>query len=155
MQPAPLAPAGHREVRQPGTPLAAIDAELLQPLLEVVGKLRRIASLILEDEHSDASRLAVANGREADLPRSGCGLPQRAADRLELAARPMAEEGERDMQVPTRDDSDVPQLLALPALDLVEHVVRDTQSEEDPQPFIAGHATARSHAASSRLPARS
>jgi hypothetical protein len=36
------------------------------------------------------------------------------------------------MQVLTRDDADVPQLLALPALDLVENVAGQAQREKEP-----------------------
>jgi hypothetical protein len=36
------------------------------------------------------------------------------------------------MQVFTRDDADIPQLLALPALDLVEDAAGQTQREKEP-----------------------
>jgi hypothetical protein len=67
-----------------------------------------------------------------DLSRTHGGLAQRTDDRVELAGWPVAEERERDMQVFTRDDADIPQLLALPALDLVEDAAGQTQREKEP-----------------------
>ena len=67
----------------------------------------------------------------------------------------MAEKRERDVQVLSRYDPDARELLALPALDLVEDVVGQAQREKEPEPFIAAHASGGVHAASSRLPVRS
>ena len=73
------------------------------------------------------------------------GVAQRADNRLELACRPVAEEGERDMQVLAPDDADVGQLAALPALDPVEDLIGQAKRKEEPEPFIAAHATAGRH----------
>src|SRR5690349_10927752 len=128
-------------MRQPGPPLAATDAELLEPLLDVVCEQARAAAPVLEDEHAHASRLAVASGCEADLACPSSRVAERADDRLELPGGAVPEEGERDVQVLAPHETDVRQLLALPALDLVEGVVRQAQREEEPEPFIAAHAT--------------
>ena len=122
---------------------------------DLPGEQSRVLSLVLEDEHAGAPRLAVAHGRETDLPRSRRSVPQRNDDRLELACRPVAEEGERDVQVLSWHDTDVPQMLPLPALDLVQDVVGQAEREEEPEPFITAHASGRAHADSSRLPIRS
>ena len=48
----------------------------------------------------------------------------------------MTEKGERDVQVLSRHDPDTAELLPLPALDLVEHVVGQAQREKEPESFI-------------------
>jgi hypothetical protein len=132
MQSGTLAPPRNRDVRQPGTRLAPVDAELLEPSLEVASEPGCPAVVVLEDEHADTSRLAIANRREPDLARICSGSAQRAHDRVQLAGRSMAEKGERDVQVLAGDGPDVRQRLVLPALDLGEHAVGDSQSEEEP-----------------------
>jgi hypothetical protein len=132
MEPSALPPARDREVRKPRTAFSLVDAKPLEPLLEIAGEPSCVPFFVLEHEHADASRFAVANGREMDLPRAGGCLPQRIDDRVELAGRPPAEEGERDVHMLARDDTDVPELLPLPALDLVEDVVGQAQGEEEP-----------------------
>jgi len=57
-------------------------------------------------------------------PAPAAAFPQRSDDRLELSGRAVAEEGERDVQVLAQHETDARQLLALPVLDFVEHVVR-------------------------------
>jgi hypothetical protein len=128
-------------VRQPGPIFAAVDAEALQPSLDVPGEPSRAAPLIFEDEHADASRLAIPRGRETNFGRPAGSIAQRTGDRLDLSRRPVPEEGEGDMQVFARHHTHARQLLALPVADLVEDVVGQAQREEEPEPFIATHAT--------------
>lgn len=142
-------------MRQPGTPLPAIDAEALQPLLDVTRQLRRPPFGVLEDQHADAPCLAVANRREADFPCPRSSVTQSADDRPELARRPMPEKHERDMQVISWNDPNADELLALPAFDLVEDAVGQAKREEEPELVIAAHASGGGYAASSRLPIRS
>src|SRR3954452_14697770 len=142
-------------MRQPRAAFAGIDAETFQTVLDVVGEHSRSPSAVLEDEHADAPRLAVAAPREPDLPPPSRSFAQRVDHRLELPGRPVTEERERDVQVLSANRTDILQLLALPVLDRVEHVVGQAERKEEPEPFIAAHASGRSHAASSRLPVRS
>jgi hypothetical protein len=95
-------------MRQPGTLLPTVDAEALQPLLDVSGEPSRTPSLVLEDEHPDTSRLAVANRRKTQLRRPRRGLAKCGDNGFEFAARAMAEEGKRDVQVPTRERTNAP-----------------------------------------------
>src|SRR6266511_1870688 len=95
------------EVRQPWTVLALVHAELFQPPVEVAGELRRALLLVVEDEHADASRLAVPAQGQAGWPRSGGSVPQRSRDRLDLGDGPVPEERQRDVNVPGRDDPHV------------------------------------------------
>src|SRR5689334_2229218 len=127
MQARTPAPARDHEMRQPGPVLPAIDAEPLQPLLDVPREQRSPSPVVLEDEHADAPRLAVAHRREPDLPRSRGGLTQNADDRFELAGGPVTEERQRDVQVRAGHDAAAGQMLALPGLDGVEDVVRKAQ----------------------------
>lgn len=107
---------------KPVPALAAVDAEPLQPLLEVGSERTCPARLVVEDEHPDAPRLAVAHRREArPLLHPGGSLTERRDDRGQLAGRPVAEEGERDVQVLARDDSELAgQVRVLPRLERVE-----------------------------------
>ena len=57
-------------------------------------------------------------------------------NRPELAGGPVAEEGERDVQVLARDDADARSLeAALPGLDRVEHASREPQGEKEAKPL--------------------
>ena len=80
-------------------------------------------SFVVEDEHPDASGFPVARKQEPDRSRAGRGFAERTDDGFELAARPVTEKRERDVQMLSRNGSDVPQVLSLPVLDLVEDVV--------------------------------
>src|SRR6266542_3511084 len=96
------------EVRQPWTFLALVHAELFQSPVEVAGKLRRALLLVVvEDEHADASRLAVAAQGQAGWPCSGGSVPQRSRDRPDLGDGPVPEERQRDVDVSGRDDPHV------------------------------------------------
>ena len=110
-------------MRQPGPTLAPVDAAPLEPLLQVVRERSCTASVVLEGEHADAPRLAIAGHRETNLPGLGRRPPKVIDDRIELPDRPMPEERERDMQVLAADEPDARQLAALPSLDLVEDVI--------------------------------
>ena len=89
-------------MRQPRPPLAAVDAEPLEPLAA-----RSAASAVaapptsVVDDHPDAPRLAVAR-RAAARPGAASRPPPASSrgDRGQLVRRPRAEEGERDVQVP-------------------------------------------------------
>ena len=114
--------------------LAPVDAERLEPRLEVAGERRRAASLVLEDEHPDAPRLAVPHGHE---PRRLGDAAGRGAERLDdpgqFACRPVAEERERDVEMLARDDTDVGgEVLPLPGGERVERRVGQPQRAEEP-----------------------
>src|SRR2546421_739475 len=95
--PIPSARSSASEPGEPGPTLAAVDAELLQPLVEIAREQSRAVLFVLEHEHADAARLAVASGREPDLGRARGSVAQRADDRPELSGRAVAEKGERDV----------------------------------------------------------
>ena len=69
IEPKPLPEAHHGEVREPRPPFALVDAQLLQPALEIVGKARRPAKWIPQGEHADAPGLAVALRHQPDRAR--------------------------------------------------------------------------------------
>ena len=72
-------------MRQPRTALPLVDPESLQALVEIDCQTRCSATLVLEHEHADAPRLAVALDGEGR--RFGCnsGRPQFGSDRVQLA----------------------------------------------------------------------
>ena len=104
-----------------------------QPVRELGG-----VRIVLEHEHPDASRLAVAADREHRTPSCPGAAPQRRHDAVEVPGGPDAEEGQRDVQVRPRDDSNPGRKLdrALPPLDGADHVVGKTQCAEEAEGLI-------------------
>ena len=128
-------------MRQPGPPLALVDAERLQTRLQVVGERRARARLVVEDEHADAPGLAVARTARARTGSAPAAAPRSASTiGVELAAGPAAEERERDVQVlaaATTADA-APSALALPARRAASSdVVGQPEREEEAEPLIA------------------
>src|SRR5436190_17516182 len=75
------AEAENRDVGQPGPLLRLVDAESLEPLVQINGQPRRAPVLVGEDEHADAAGLLVANGPEHDRARGGCrSTPESTSD---------------------------------------------------------------------------
>src|SRR5262245_3396318 len=149
-----LAEPCDRDVRKPATRLATVEPERLEARVQVCCEPVRIAPVLLEDEHADAPRLAVAGHPEGRLfdPR-GC-VTERLGDVGELPNRARAEEGQRDVQFRARDDSSA-QLGSLPALELVERAVGKAKAAEESEAIMASDASRRAHTASSRFCVRS
>jgi hypothetical protein len=122
MQPRPVAEAEHGEVRKPRPRLTAVDAQPLEAAVEVIGERGRVASGVVEDEHPDAPRLAVAADREPRPARSADGLLERARDGLDVSARAAAEERECEVEVVPRDDPSA-ELPFLPREEALDGVV--------------------------------
>src|SRR5581483_7715662 len=155
-EPRPVAEAGDRDVRKPGAPLAAVDAERLEPLLDVVCECRRAPADVGEHHHRHGPRLAVAVDSEPVVALRRRGGAERVDDRGQLGRRAVAEEGERDVQVVARHDAEAGRERAgLPAREIVEHVVRELQREKEPETLIAPDASGRGHTESSELRVRS
>src|SRR5213592_434818 len=147
----PLAEPDDREMRQPRTTLRLVDPEPAEALVEVTCQLPGGAVLVVEDDHPDAARLAIAALAEHDRPRSGCGCFELGPDRLDLARRPRAEEGQGDVEVGARDGSmGAGRKAGLPGDEAVEHVVGQGESAEEPDRVIALDATSGTHARMSR-----
>src|SRR6266496_2420038 len=94
-----LAEAQDRDVRQPRPALGTIDAERLETSVQVVGERRSTPFLVVEHDHADAARLAVAQRREADLAGARGGLPEGGDDLRKPSGVDVPEEGERDVEV--------------------------------------------------------
>src|SRR5207248_8882101 len=103
------------EVREPATLLRLVHAEQPEPLMQVAREVAGRIALVVEDEHPDASGLAVAHRLEADRSGGRGGGSQLPGDRFDLLARTVAQERDRDMQVLARDDAALGQIVALPA----------------------------------------
>lgn len=91
-------------MRKPGTPLSLVDAEPLEPAVDVFGERRRVATVVVQDEHADASRLSIAGDPQDRRPSTTGGLAQLSPDRLDVLDRPAAQEGERDVELVTPSD---------------------------------------------------
>ena len=117
-------------MREPCAPLALVHAEALQPRLKIVREPGGLAIGIIEDEHPDAARLAIAHCCEPNLPRNHRSVTQRLDDRIELLRRPMSEKRERDVEMIARKDPHTGQLGALPSFDLVKSVAGQAEGRK-------------------------
>src|SRR5204863_1276372 len=72
-----------------------------------VGERRCMPIGVLEAEHADAARLAVAGHGEVRPAGGGSDGPEGGGDWLHLVGRTVSEEGEGDVEVGRRDDADV------------------------------------------------
>jgi len=113
----------------------------------------RPPALVVADEHADAPGLAKAR----DCERGRCGVPggraQLRGDRLELSSRPAAEERERDVQVLRCDHADAitrSEGAELPARQLVDGIVGQTQGTEETQALTTLDASSGIHTEPSR-----
>src|SRR5436190_23314913 len=95
-EPGRLPEAENRDMRKPRAFLPSIDAKRLEPLLQRGGERSATAFLIVEYEHADAARLAVAR-RGDDWPAGvAARLMERGHDVRNMKCRRRAEEGQRD-----------------------------------------------------------
>jgi hypothetical protein len=146
-EPRPLSEPDDREVRQPRTPLGFVHAEPMEPPVEVTRQLSRRTVLVVEHEHPDGARFSVAAFAKDDRSRPGCGRFELGLDLLDLAGRPRAEEGERDVEVVAPDGPiRTGRQARLPGDEAVEHVFGQGESAEEPDRVIALDATSRIHA---------
>jgi len=122
-------------VRQPGAALPFVDAEPLESELYALCEGRCPAAWVGEDEHADRARLAVPHGLEEELL-GGSRLPvQDVDDPLELATRPRAEKGKGDVEA--LDGPAGREVRLAPSDELGDHVLRELEREEEPDPVIA------------------
>ena len=137
------------DVWQPRTPLALVQPEAVEAVVEVLRERSRGAVNVTEQEHSDRPRLPVAPSGKAQLDAPGrthCA-PLRSGERPDLRSREAAEEGERDMELLAPDDAEPGdlQLALLPCDDPVEHGVRQAEGTEHTNPLIPHEGTRRDH----------
>src|SRR5439155_3144271 len=120
------------EVREPATLLGLVHAEPPEALVQVAREVAGRVALVVEDEHPDASGLAVADRLEADGSGGRGGGSQLCGDRLDLLARTVAQEGERDVRMLVRDEAAVGQAAALPAGENLGDVAGKAETAEEP-----------------------
>ena len=133
-------------MRQPRTPFTTVDAEGLEPFLNVTGQCARVTGGIAEDEHRDAPRLAIPIDVELEGVALADGLLERGKDLRELGCRASAEECERDVEMLPRDDAaGASKRTLLPGDNAGPHRLGKPQSEEESKPLIALQATRRAH----------
>lgn len=109
-------------MRKPRTLLALVDAESLETAEEPLGEPTGFPSCVVENEHPDAPRLAIAPRRKRDLTRFTGGASEGGSDRGQLGRRAPSEEGERDVEMLARNDPAVAKIRGLPGRDAVEDV---------------------------------
>ena len=99
----------------------------------VLGDPGRTSLLVVEHEHPDRARLPVPHRCEDGPGDTVDGFPQSAGDSLDLASRPRAEEGDRDVQVLDRNEPDAldGQLLQLPGGDGLSGGIGQAEAEKE------------------------
>jgi hypothetical protein len=102
-------PEAHdRDVRKPSARLPLVDTESLEQLVQPDGQPLCPPLLVGEDEHRDASRLAVAQRTENDRPVEGANrLAKRIGDRFDLATRAVPEKRQCDVEIRGPDETAV------------------------------------------------
>jgi len=139
------APEAHdREVWKPWTLLPLVHAERLQPLVEIGSQRGRAPVLVVEDEHPNASGLAIHADGETRRNRARARVPQAAPDRVDLDGGTVTEKGEGDVNVAGSDDTDVAGVredVALPVREALAGVLGKAKADEEPQSVTAGDAT--------------
>jgi hypothetical protein len=121
-------------VREPPPALGLVDAERLEPLVQVAGQPAGTSTFVVEREHPDAPRLAVPMQRKKRLPGRLRGAAQGSQDPVQLLFRPVSEERERRVQVLSRNEARAGhprELVVLPVHEPVEELIREPQGEKE------------------------
>jgi len=101
----PLTEANDGDVRKPWPPLAAVDPQSLEALVQVFDERAGPVAVLLEDEHADTPRFAIAGHAEHGPLDTDSSSTERLGDGRELPGRARAEEGQCDVEVSAWDDS--------------------------------------------------
>jgi hypothetical protein len=139
----------HGDVRKPRAPLGLVDAEACETPREVVREERRAPPVVLEHEHADAPRLAIAGGGEHGLLRLASGGAHLAGDRSDVVGWAPAAEHEGDVEVLAADDPRVAnagERLPLPGGEALDGVVGERESEEETEALTGAHVSPRRRA---------
>src|SRR5215210_411470 len=145
-----LAKAQNRDMWKPRALFAPIDADRLEPLVQLPRDPGCAVVLVLEDEHPDASRLAVPEGSERRSRRALGARLQCVDDRGQISVRSRAEERERDVEIPSRDDPPG-EVLSLPPEDPVERAGGQGEAAEESKAIMALDSSGAIHTPSSRF----
>lgn len=136
---------------EPLPALALVDTELLEVFEHVIGERGSLLLLVGEDDHTDASGLAVTGRREDRTLRAARRPAQRSKDRACIRSRAPAEKGDRDVEVLRRHDADVGdfgQLVPLPGDEAFDDVLGQDESDEEAKALTSREASAFKHARS-------
>jgi hypothetical protein len=125
-------------VRKPWATLRGVQPEPLETTLQPAGEGRRLPTRIGEDEHADGACLAVAHGLEVERIRRSSLLAESTEYAFERAARPSAQERERDVEALDEARRILPcaEVLLDPANELRDDVVGKHEREEEPETVI-------------------
>ena len=129
---------------EPRASLGPVDAELLEPRVDVCRQPTRLAAWVFEDEHAHRARLAVAHRPERERDRLASGFPQNGDDRVKVGAWARPEEGERDVKA--LDRASALEVPLSPADERVNHVVGKLEIEKEPEPVIPTDGSGSVHA---------
>src|ERR671924_1948930 len=144
--------ARHGEVRQPVALLPLVHAGALEPLVQALCDPSGPLRLVIENDHADASRLAVAPRREGRKLEAGAGLLERLEDGWNVRDRPVSEEGERNVQLVAPDGTKplaLRECVSLPVDEPVDNVVGKSKRAEEPKPVTPLDASRQVHAEAS------
>lgn len=130
----PLTKAEDGDVRKPLAALALVDTELFEALPDGLRQPCSPPLLVVEDDHADAPSFPISTRIEQERTGIGSGFAQRCRNRLDVGGRAAPEEGQGDVEVLSRDDSNartLGQLIALPHKEAVERLIRQPQTDEE------------------------
>src|SRR5215207_3172228 len=139
---------------EPRTTLAPVDADRLEPLVELPRDPGCAVVPVLENEHADAPRLAVPEGSERRSGRALGARSQGVDDRRQIGARSRAQERERDVEILSRDNPPG-EVLSLPPDDPLDGAGGEGEAAEESKAIIAFDASGAIHTPSSRFCVRS
>lgn len=139
--------AGDGDMGKPWASFPLVHAGALQVLVQVECQSARPPLLVREDEHGDASRLHIAESAENDRPvERPNGRSECFRDWPQLVRRPMAEEGQREVEVGAFDEASMAaEGVALPVDERVAHAVSEREGAEEAQASMASHASGLTH----------
>ena len=141
----------NREVGKPAAPLPLVHTERLEPAVNGIGECRRMTIRVVEGEHADAARLAVASHGESRRASGRSEVPERGDDRVHILGRTTSEERERDVEVRGRDDADIPDVGKYPDLPVHQRangLSRQDESQEEARSVTTTDASSGRHAGS-------
>jgi hypothetical protein len=130
------------DVRKPGAPLRLVHAQPGERVGQVSGELCRPTALVLEHDHPDAPRLAVADGLEDGALEAVGGGADLGRDPVDLGDRRAPEEDQRDVQVLRRDETDAArgrERGSLPCHEALASLAGERKRDEEAESFTALH----------------
>ncbi len=118
---------------------ALVDTEFLEALANTTGNDHAAISFVVEDDHSDATGLAIPLWRERRWWPAIASCLENSGDRAHLLQRAMAEKCERDVEILAGDEPhivEIAQLRCLPGDQRSQGFFRQRETHEKSDALI-------------------